>query len=945
MTEPQSEECMGTTTSDLLVQLETKYANRGQSTAWRLEKQYWETIVEALKTTKGGISYNYQIESVLGVGGAGAVFRVIDCNLYSQEESAIVATLDQRQRRSFRALKVPRPHLERGPSLADSLRDEISRLTDLTHPNVVSLFAKGQVEVTLPWGKTTWPWYVMRYVHDATDLDQMCKEERPSLPQLIRYLYEAALGLEYVHRNGIVHCDFKPGNIFVSRTDDRRTDSQAILADFGYAKHAANSPDLTTIGFTDYFAHPVLQQGGIGSSQGSRTFVKRRRQDVHPRFDLFAFGMTIHYLIENFYRNYTIFKNFSYEIKFLRLCAARLLDGLNRQKGISYGNLPDYAFSDTGIAGTDSFVRGLRYVSAAELRLDLAKLLGLNSPENELPELIETRRENIQVSDSTPTIYTNRLRDVVDHPLVRRLGAASQLGLVSLVYPGATHTRLEHSLGVFGVTAKYLRSLYYDSFDPLFRQIVSADDMKATLLAALFHDIGQYPLAHDLEDVSLEFFSHQKFGEQLLSTRAPEQPQIRLFEDIGLRPAALAKDFADLVLNSWGVELGSVLAVLTARSSEKERPHQRGSHVERLCKSLIDGPIDADKVDYLRRDSLHCSLQYGGGLDIMRLCRCLTVAHNNITDGHLLLVMGVHEKGRISAESILWARYAMLTQVYWHHTMRAIKALLHLAASEFMVKITSGSFDNIQQAFFRCAVLEEQIQDQAWETAVNRGSAVGSIHRGDLRVLGWLWTHSSGIGREAIEHILSRKMFKRLAVIYRVELTENQRRILDRVYSPDHFHDRLRLRTSIEKALLTRIKATRLPDGLLESEGYSQDAWSKLVDDSTHLRCLVDYPAPRPGSSFGLRAVSHWGESPHSTTPTDSSGPNEPYHVVIPGNHFRDGMKELEKSIACLRVYWAPDEHTVIKDGLRLTDIRRVVLEEVDRFSPTDSSDDEEDTA
>jgi len=555
-------------THQLLAELEAKYRERDQVGAWSIEAPSWATIIDSLRNQEGGIGFNYQIERVLGVGGAGAVFLVVDCNLYRDLNPANPASdQEERKRRSYRALKVPRPHIEKGPSLADSLREEISRLTSLAHPNVVSLFAKGQVDIVHSTGARAWPWFVMSYIPNATDLDKLCREQCPSLPELIRILYQVATGLAYTHRNGVVHCDVKPANIFLSKSPSPRDYATAVLADFGYAKHLARTSDLTTIGFTDYFAHPGLQTLGIQSSQGSRTFARLPRSNVRTAFDLFAFGMTIHYLLENFYRSFAVYRKYAYEIKYLRLCAARLLDGLNHQKGISYGRLPDYAFRDLGSPGTESFVPGIRYRQAVELEIDLAKLLGSSSPETTIPELIETRRENIQVSDTAPAVYTQRLRAVVDHSLVRRLGGISQLGLVSLVYPGATHSRLEHSLGVFGVAAKYIRALYNDSLDPLFRQIVGIEDMKATLLAALLHDIGQYPLAHDLEDVSDRFFSHERFGDQLISLEAPAQPQAKLFRELEKQPGELAREFAELIEHEWGVPLVDVRRILQARVS------------------------------------------------------------------------------------------------------------------------------------------------------------------------------------------------------------------------------------------------------------------------------------------------------------------------------------------------------------------------------------------
>lgn len=922
------------TPDQLLRQLEAKYKERNQEAAWKLEREPWKALLVALRTAPGGIGFNYRIEKLLGIGGAGAVFRIVDCNLFADMDGDAETPDELRQRRSFRALKVPRPHAEKGPTLADSLREEISRLTALSHPNIVTLYAKGQVPLELAGVNTTWPWYIMSYVHKATDLGQLCIDTLPPLPTLIRYLYDTAKGLLYIHKNHVVHCDVKPSNIFVTAEADVAEQARAILADFGYAKQLTDPQGETTIGFTDEFAHPELQVGALRSSRGSRTFTKLSRQLVRPAFDLFAFGMSIHFLLDRFYNKHSVYSLYSYEIKYLKLCAARLLDGLNHQKAITYAKLPYYCFKDMGYVGSEDYVAGIKYRSADELVDDLAKLVGEARPEVSIPELIESRRENIQVSDVAPVIYTQRLRHLIEHPLVRRLASTTQLGIISLVYPGATHSRLEHSLGTFGITAKYIASLYDDTLDPLFRQMVSGRRMKATLVAGLFHDIGQYPLAHDLEDVSLEFFGHIDFGDELLSVNSPGSGQGTLFEQPIQTLMDSVKQLETLLKAEWGIDLQDVKAILEARNTEDKKVRQRGSYADRLCKSLLDGPIDADKLDYLQRDARHCNVKYGYGIDTDRLFRCLTVTHLDVRDDHLLLVMGVHEKGRISAESVLFARYAMLTQVYWQHTMRAVKAMLHYAAAQFLAELKEKDFHRRRSEFVECAVFESVIESPDWKKQTLKGAAAAHIHSGDLRVLGWLWLHTTASGKVAIEHLLNRRLFKRVLAVYRSEMTERQRTILEKVYRPDHYLDRCNLQDAIEKALLVKLKGSpRPPESLMETQGFTMQEWERRLQNGNSLHCLVDYPTARPGASFGLQVVRQWGDRPTQPSP-EALSPSELYPAIIPGDNFRDGMRELEKSIACLRVFWRPDESRIVKETLGDQGIREVVLEELNRFKP-----------
>ncbi|GAI47534.1 unnamed protein product, partial [marine sediment metagenome] len=99
--------------------------------------------------------------------------------------------------------------------------------------------------------------------------------------------------------------------------------------------------------------------------------------------------------------------------------------------------------------------------------------------------------------------YTKRVKEILEHPSFSRLAQINQLGLLNLVYPGATHSRFEHCLGTFSNTCHYLRALYYDELNPMFQSIMSVENMKCALLTSLLHDIGQYPLCHDIEELRM----------------------------------------------------------------------------------------------------------------------------------------------------------------------------------------------------------------------------------------------------------------------------------------------------------------------------------------------------------------------------------------------------------------------------------------------------------
>jgi HD superfamily phosphohydrolase len=223
---------------------------------------------------------------------------------------------------------------------------------------------------------------------------------------------------------------------------------------------------------------------------------------------------------------------------------------------------------------------------------------------------------------------------VLDTPPVQRLRYIRQLGHAFLVYPGATHTRFEHALGAYHLTCRALGSLA----DRGELDDVPEGERLAVRLAALLHDIGHYPFSHALEEAG--FPSHEAQGVSLLP----------------------------------GGELGAVLRSIGGEGlSERIGALIRGRSSSPL-QGLISGSLDLDKIDYLSRDARMCGVPYGT-VDVDRLLAAITVV-----DGVDRCEMGVHEKGVSALESLLFAKYQMYRNVYWHHAVRSATCMFKRAA-------------------------------------------------------------------------------------------------------------------------------------------------------------------------------------------------------------------------------------------------------------------------
>ncbi len=214
---------------------------------------------------------------------------------------------------------------------------------------------------------------------------------------------------------------------------------------------------------------------------------------------------------------------------------------------------------------------------------------------------------------------------IIDTPIFQRLRRIKQLALATLVYPGAQHTRFDHSLGVFHVAATMADRVRLDD-----------SEKRLIRLTALLHDIGHGPLSHVSESILEKFADREK-----LSLKPGQQVHEVL-------TAAIIKHDPSLARHLCEADREKIIGLL------------EGSWGDSLLRSIISGPIDADKQDYLLRDSYFCGVRYGV-YDLGRLLGALRV--NEDADERFLAISAddVH-----ALEQFVLAKYYMATQVYQH---------------------------------------------------------------------------------------------------------------------------------------------------------------------------------------------------------------------------------------------------------------------------------------
>ena len=220
---------------------------------------------------------------------------------------------------------------------------------------------------------------------------------------------------------------------------------------------------------------------------------------------------------------------------------------------------------------------------------------------------------------------------LVDTEVFQRLRYVRQLGWTYLVYPGATHSRFEHALGTHHLSRRTL-ALLCESEDAA---SISDEEQAIVRSAALLHDVGHYPFSHALEEIGA--LHH---------------------EDVA-RPLITQGSVATLLASRLGDDAPvRVFDLIRGRSTS-------------ALQGLISGSLDLDKIEYLKRDAFMCGVPYGE-IDVDRLTNSLVLIDDPETGRRSL---GVQEKALSALESLLFAKYQMYRNVYWHHAVRSATAM------------------------------------------------------------------------------------------------------------------------------------------------------------------------------------------------------------------------------------------------------------------------------
>lgn len=256
---------------------------------------------------------------------------------------------------------------------------------------------------------------------------------------------------------------------------------------------------------------------------------------------------------------------------------------------------------------------------------------------------------------------------IIRHDFFQRLRGIKQLGFSEYVFPGATHTRFIHSIGVMHIaTLAFNRLFHHRLSEPHFMRL------KETFkLAALLHDVGHAPLSHSTESV-MPNLSELNIPKDFLQKTDQIKNRQASHEDYTLK-SIVDSSFKEAFIQveaKFKIKKEMVASLITGIEYDSQYFTIEGINYFPILHQLVTSELDADRMDYLLRDSYFCGVSYGS-FDLDWLLDNLLIAHENDR-----AYLGISERAVVTFDDFLLSRYHMFIMVYFHYRAVCLEQLL-----------------------------------------------------------------------------------------------------------------------------------------------------------------------------------------------------------------------------------------------------------------------------
>ncbi len=634
----------------------------------------------------------YRVERLMGRGGSGEVYKVVA----GDRVFALKAFFPFQQMQLFAGSSSAMPR-----SVKDSLafqRKEYQFLSRLSHPNIVRVYDVGEVILTeseekrIPIkGVSNLPVLVTDLV-DGLPLKEAIKEFGLSADQVTHVLSRLARALEYLHAScRYMHADIKSSNVLV-----RTLDQEPILIDFALSKNfnfaeVSATEKTRLLGDWDLFPKNLPTDHGLKTIKETDGTRKELFDLSFPYLDLFQFGkllVAIRPLCQ------TIFDE--RENTYLDELAARLTDWALVTKW------------------------GPRDLVPCIARLGPQHFAAFGIPELATPS---SAQKTLVIPPGIAVPVTKRIEQIINTRSFRRLVTINQLCLLSLVYPGADYKRWVHVLYAYDLARQLVTHLYASS---LFRVLFNKRSAQQLLVTVLLHDINHFPLLHIFQESNIPKLDKLQVVDLFCEGVATGEKQVGapsiydLLNDIGIEPPR----FKRLILGKHHEQEGSSL------------------EVDQTISSILNSGVDVDKLSYLILDSHFTGVRYGAGIDFPTILKAATLGRiESDNPVHLAFTDGAIQ----ALESVVMTRFWNFRSLYWHHTNRAVMAMILHVVRRLYIEQGRAVRDYLLQTMWRDDIEVVRFPDMQFQTQFGQPSILNGLIENRNRIYKRIYTVRAGL--------------------------------------------------------------------------------------------------------------------------------------------------------------------------------------------------------
>jgi len=508
---------------------------------------------------------------------------------------------------------------------------EMETLDNLDYPSFPKVYKRGSIKLY----DAEMPFYISDYFDKGTALDYLdsINDSLRRFKVVKGFLIQVLHALDYLHRQNYFHLDLKNLNLLV--TELTKNHPQIKIIDFGALECTkAGSKERRVISTRENWPEEFKSRFKPDASNPARAPIILNVDEIEAYLDLHMLGVAFK---ELFGRVGEIPREYLYEFRYFNILISRFFYSSDRKEDL----IPSALEGIKAINKWDDSWKQTAFLIDGYLRIPG---LGLRH-------------------------FSSQVRELVDTRLFQRLRKIRQLGLVYFVFPGGSHSRFEHSLGVFENSLNYIAALCTNGNAPLFLQNLTKTQISYTAIYALLHDACHYPFSHIIDEV-IPSEDHESLLIRFLNS------DDSLFHSLP-EAEVYFKELESVLEKSWDIpEIQNILPHMKFFSDRELNvpdiiPKDERA-IWRVLRDIVNGPIDADKLDYLQRDGHHCGVPYAMGIDRERLFASLSVEKSKGRIPKLIVTY----KGRVCAEMIAVSRYMLFSEVYWGHAVRSFTAML-----------------------------------------------------------------------------------------------------------------------------------------------------------------------------------------------------------------------------------------------------------------------------